>query len=73
MVVKKGIPQEVLDELDIRKKRDIKPIEITVAVEDHQAKIPIPKNIRLKLKLERGAKCIISYDEKNKELNCKFK
>lgn len=67
------IPKDIFDELDIHKKKEKKPKEVTVIVEEHQAKIPIPKNIRLRLNLKKGAKCILSYDEQKKELVCKFK
>lgn len=67
------IPKDIFDELDIHKKKEKKPKEVTVIVEEHQAKIPIPKNIRLRLNLKKGTKCILSYDEQKKELVCKFK
>jgi len=68
---KKGIPKEIVDKLDIHKKIQ-KSYEITVTVEPHQAKIPIPKKIRLEMNLQRGAKCKIQYDRQKKELICQF-
>lgn len=73
MLKKEGIPKEILEELDISKKKRKSPYEVTVIVEPHQTKIPIPRNIRLKLGLKKGSKCSIIYDEKNKEVICKFK
>ncbi|MEK6886072.1 MAG: hypothetical protein AABX17_03840 [Nanoarchaeota archaeon] len=73
MVKSGGIPREVLNDLDITKRREIKPEEVTVIVERHQIKIPLPKNVRIKLNLKKNTKCIVSYDEENKEVNCKFK
>ncbi len=72
MVNKKGIPKEVLEELDIRKKILKQPKEVAIIVEEHQAKIPIPKSIRLQLKPKKGDKCKISYDSDKKEIICKF-
>lgn len=73
MAEKRGIPKDILDELDIHKKREKKPREVTIVVEEHQAKIPIPKNVRLRLNLKKGAKCLLTYYEDKKELVCKFK
>ena len=68
---KKGIPKKILDELDIRKvKKEVK--EVTVVVERHQAKIPIPRTIREDLNLKKGQKCKLLFNEKKKELVCKF-
>jgi len=72
MKKKRGIPKEVVDKLDIRKKEKIKPIEVTVIVEEHQAKIPIPKQIRLELDLKKGQKCKVEYNKNKKEIICKF-
>jgi hypothetical protein len=70
---KEGVPKEILEEVDINKKNEpIREFDVSVIVEPHQAKIPIPKNLRLHLKLEKGAKCHLSYNEKNKEIICKF-
>jgi hypothetical protein len=70
----RGIPVETVEELDVNNRREETPVEVNVLVEHHQAKIPIPKNIRLKLKLEKGNKaiCLVSFNEKTKEMLCKF-
>ena len=65
---KRGIPKEVLEELDIKKREYKKPIKVTVIVEEHQAKLPIPSKIRTELNLEKGQKCILSFNKKTKEL-----
>lgn len=69
---KKGIPKDIIEELDITKKENKKEYEVNVIVEEHQAKIPIPKRIRLSMKLNKGTKCIMKYDKAKKELVCKF-
>lgn len=69
---KGGVPKEIINELDIHKKNKEIPLEVNVLVEEHQIKIPLPKKIRLRLKLEKGAKCNMSYNEEKKELICKF-
>jgi len=73
MVKKRGIPKELLESIDINKKNPIKPVEVNVLVEPHQSKIPIPRNIAIDLKLEKGAKCLMLFNKKNKEIICKFK
>ena len=52
-IKKKGIPKEVRNELDINKKTQTS-FDVTIAVEPHQAKIPIPKKIRLEMNLQKG-------------------
>jgi len=71
--IKKGIPKEILSELDINNKDVKKPLEATVVVENHQAKISIPNKIRQKIKLPLGStKCVIEYDELNKRIICQL-
>ena len=66
-----GIPKEVIDELKIKKKQEY-PLEVTVIVEEHQAKIPIPPMIRHELDLKKGQKCKMYYDEDKKQIICQF-
>ena len=68
---KKGIPRVIRDEVDIHKKTQTF-FDVTVAVEPHQAKIPIPKKIRFEMNLQKGAKCTIQYNQEKRELICKF-
>lgn len=67
-----GIPKEVIKELKPEKEPE-KPIEVTIIVEKHQAKIPIPVQIRLELDMKKGQKCLVKYDRKKRELICWFK
>ena len=71
-MVKKGIPEEVLEELDIHKKEIKKPIKVNVMVENFQARIPIPKKMRLHMNLKKGSTCKMTYNKEKKELICKF-
>ncbi|MEK6890016.1 MAG: hypothetical protein AABX35_02400 [Nanoarchaeota archaeon] len=69
---KRGIPKEIIKELDIKSKKPKEVYEVGVVVEMHQVKIPLPKKIRLALKLNKGARCRIIYDQIKKEVICKF-
>ena len=68
----KGIPKEVLDQLDIRRKEK-EELEVTPLIENHQVRLPIPHKIRLELNLKKSKKCKVRYDRENKELIYKFK
>ena len=70
---KDGIPKEVIEDLKLKLEKE-NPIEVNVIVEQHQAKIPIPPSIRKELNLTKGTKCKckITYNEKTKEMICKF-
>lgn len=72
MSKKKGIPQEILDKLDISKKEPKALNEGRVIVESHQVKISVPNKIRQKMKLKESLKCVMEYDEINKRLTCQF-
>lgn len=65
------VPKEIVRELDTTVKEK-EPYEVTLTVEEHQAKIPLPKKIRLLLNLKKGAKCKLIFDEEKRELLCKF-
>lgn len=71
MAKEEGIPKSVIDKLKIKREPE-KPYEVTVIVEEHQAKIPIPSDIRWDMDLKKGQKCKVFYNKKNKELICKF-
>jgi len=69
MVKKEGIPDEVLDELDIKKVEKPKEFfEITPVVETHQVKLPVPSFIRREIEIKKGQKIKVKYDKKKKEL-----
>jgi hypothetical protein len=64
-----GIPEDVLNELDIKKIEKPKEFfEVTPIVEIHQIKLPIPSILRRELKIEKGKKIRVKYDSKKKEL-----
>jgi len=67
------IPEEILKELDINEVEEIKKdFEVTPIVETHQIKLPIPRqmvnNFDLDLKLLKGKKIKVIYDDKKKEI-----
>jgi len=69
MVKKEGIPNEVFDELDIRKIEKQKEVfEITPVVEKHQIKLPIPSVLRKDINISKGKKVKVRYNSKTKEL-----
>jgi len=67
-----GIPKEVIKQLDIKQIEKEMPETVTAIVETHQAKLPIPSHIRIKLDLKKGQKCTVIFDEKKKEITYKF-
>ena len=78
-VKKKGITKEMIEGL----KKEVKKFDVenkvekphyiaSVIVEPHQAKIQIPKNVRLEMGIEKTTKCRLYYDIKKKEIICKF-
>lgn len=68
----KGIPKEIMDDLNVRKKKGEKDYEVAVSVSEHQAKVSIPKIIVMELGLLKNQKCKLSYNKKRKEIICKF-
>jgi len=71
-MAKKGIPEEIIKSLEIKYQKE-EPIEVSLVVEKHQVKIPIPSVIRHELSLKKGSKCVIIYDEKKREIICRLK
>jgi len=67
--VKKGIPKEILEELNIKivEKPENK-ISVTAIVEKHQVKLPVPAEIRRELELSKGQKLKVKYNPKTKTL-----
>ena len=67
--MKKGIPQEILKELNIKiiEKSENK-ISVTAIVEKHQIKLPVPAEIRRELELATGQKLKMKYKPKTKTL-----
>ena len=70
---KRGIPKEVLDELQIEKPKEKKPFIIQGIIEHHQSRLTIPKKVVLDLGLKKGCKFDVSYDVKKKEIIYKLK
>jgi len=72
--VKKGIPPEILEELNIEVVEKPKKEVITTAiVEKHQVKLPIPSQIRRELEISKGQKLTVNYNPKTKTLTYKLK
>jgi len=71
-MAKKEIPEEIIKSLEIKFPK-AEPIEVTLLIEKHQVKIPIPSAIRHELDLKKGSKCNIIYDKKKREIICKLK
>ena len=61
--MKKGIPSEILKELNIKilEKSNSK-ISVTAIVEKHQVKLPVPSEIRRELEFSKGQKLTVSYN-----------
>ena len=71
----KGIPKDVISQIDIFQKR--KPTatpKVKIIVEGHQARIPIPRDLRILLDLQEGKEYTLEMDYKpeNKEIVCKL-
>lgn len=66
-----GLPEKVIKELGVEPQKE-PPIEVTIIVEKHQVKIPIPPKIRHELNPKKGQKCKLIYNQETKELICKF-
>ena len=67
--MKKGIPKEVLRELNIKvKEKPKEEVEVTAIVEKHQVKLPVPSEIRRELEFSKGQKLKVRYDPKTKTL-----
>jgi hypothetical protein len=77
---KKGVTKDIIERLkkegkkfDIENKVEKPYYDVSVIVEPHQAKIQIPKDVRLEMGIEKTTKCKLYYDIKKKEIICKFK
>ena len=67
--MKKGIPPEILKELNIKIiEKSENEIPVTAIVEKHQIKLPIPAEIRRELELSKGQKLKVKYNPKTKIL-----
>ena len=66
-----GVPKDIAKALNLKLNENISK-EVTIIVETHQAKIPIPGIMRQSLNLKKGQKCKLVLDGKKKELTCKF-
>jgi bifunctional DNA-binding transcriptional regulator/antitoxin component of YhaV-PrlF toxin-antitoxin module len=65
--MEKGIPSEVLKELNIKiTEKSENKISVTAVVEKHQVKLPVPSEIRRELEFSKGQKLTVSYDPKTK-------
>lgn len=67
--MKKGIPSEILQELNIKiiEKPEDK-VSVTAIVESHQVKLPVPSSIRRELEFSKGQKLRVKYDPKTKTI-----
>ncbi|MBS3081593.1 hypothetical protein J4416_01480 [Candidatus Pacearchaeota archaeon] len=72
-MVKKGIPKDVIDQLDIHTEIKEEILTVTPVVESHQIKLPIPLQIRHELQIEKGQKCKVRFDKEAKEIIYSFK
>lgn len=68
MSVKKGMPQEIIDEVDIRKEEKDKPMKVTAIVENHQVKLPVPSEVRLEVDFKKGQQLRLEYNKKEGKL-----
>lgn len=68
MVKKGGIPREVLEKLDIKKREKLKPITVVPIVESHQIRLTIPSEIRREIDIKKGDKFKVSFNKKKKEI-----
>lgn len=74
MVKKKGgIPKEVLEDLDIKKKTKKKKSFINAIVEEHQVRLTVPKKISLNIKIKKGQKFEVTYNKKEKKITYQLK
>ena len=74
---KEKIPKEIIKELDINQKEDIKKkFEVSPRVEPHQIKLPIPRelvrDLDLDTKLKNNKKIKLYIDEDTRELRYKI-
>jgi len=66
---RKGIPKEVLEELNINNKEEVKrDFEITAIVEKHQVKLPIPSKLRSEIEFKKSQKLKLRYNPKTRTL-----
>jgi len=65
----KGIPRDVLSELNINESEpEISKATVTAIVERHQVKLPIPSKIRREIDFLKGQKLNVEYDPKKRTL-----
>lgn len=70
---KRGIPKEILEELNISKiKKSSKEIEVTPIIEIHQVKLPVPPIFRREIDWKKGKKIKVNYDSKTRRLTYKI-
>jgi len=68
--MRKGIPSEILKELNIKIiEKSKNKISVTAVVEKHQVKLPVPSEIRRELEFSKGQKLIVKYNSKTKTLS----
>jgi flagellar biosynthesis component FlhA len=64
----KGIPKEIIKELDIHEVVEEKPIKVTAIVEHHQVKLPVPSQIKVEVDFKKGQKLTARYDKTKKQI-----
>ena len=72
MEEKSGIPEEVLERLNIKKKEKLQPFYVTPIIEKHQIRLTIPSEIRREIKIKEGQKFKVSFNKKKKEITFNF-
>lgn len=71
----KGIPKDIIRQIDITQKESpLPPPKVKIIVEGHQARIPLPRDLRIELDLQEGKEyiCEMDYKPENKEIVCKL-
>jgi len=64
----KGIPKDILNELDVKKQEKEEQQIVTATVEGHQVKLPVPASIRLEIDFVKGQKLKVFHDKEKKQI-----
>tara|TARA_Y100000310_G_C20654778_1_gene801406 strand:- start:808 stop:1026 length:219 start_codon:yes stop_codon:yes gene_type:complete len=68
MAENKGIPKEVIQELDVKKMEKEEILKVTATVEGHQVKLPVPSQIRLEVDFKKGQRVTVRYNKKKRQI-----
>ena len=72
MVKKRGIPQEVIDQLKLKEPKK-KTIITRLLKEGHQVRISIPSRLRRQIDFSKFNTVELIYNESKKEIICRLK